>query len=176
MKTTNFAVLVSMFSISLVACQAPEELSAALNDADTGLASTANESLDEEPEPEPTPSASPTPSVTKSLLSTWTRDDGYYSVDLRNLVDQDPTASGIYTNERANFVFTASVTCSAVVLINGSENLGMMTISSSQSTAGSQSANNAYCDPLEGTYEYAAIGADQYRLCKLETGVCHNWE
>jgi hypothetical protein len=144
------------------------------DDASSSAPAAAADESESEPEPTPSPAASAAPSAPKSIFSAWARTDGHFTVDLTN-VQNIATGSGIETNERVLFVFTPSVTCSAIVKFNGTESTGTLEIVDSRSTTGSASANNGYCNPSEGFYYYDAMAGDELRLCK-DTGVCQFWE
>lgn len=162
MKAIKWLLFITVMATT--GCELPvEEIS--------GLESAKIVGSDPSPEPEPDPDPAP---EAKSLLSSWTRTDNYYSVDLSELTNQD-TGSGIITlGERALFVFTPTVTCSAIVEINGTEDNGEIVIRSSLSITGSPTINSVYCDPLEGTYLYYAQSGGGYHIDFY--GVNYYWQ
>jgi hypothetical protein len=131
-----------------------------------------------DPAPVETPEPVVEPPARKPLLSAWSHTGASsretYTVDLSGLPDLDPT-EGIATDQRVLFVFPGPLTCSAYVRFNGNESLGTVEIAQSLHTGGSQSANDRYCDPLEGNYDYSEMAGNQLRMCK-RLGGCVYWQ
>lgn len=115
------------------------------------------------PGPPPSPSPAPEP---KPFLSSWTRNDGKYSVDLSGMKNDDPYGGILVTEGVAYFVFGGSPGCPAKVSIYGSNDNGTMVITGADLCG-------RYESYLEGNYNYVAYG-DGYRLDKA--GFFFLWE
>lgn len=108
----------------------------------------------------------------KAIASTWTRTDNRYTADLAQHTAYPWVG-------RYAFVFGGSATCAAFVEWDGTNDNGRLTIREARSTDGSQTKTSVYCDPLEGSYDYAAIADGRMRLCRKTTpnyGVCVYWQ
>lgn len=171
MKYVSLAFLVFISA----GCQAPD------SGTKTGLADDADldPSIGLSPTPTPTPTTTPSPTSTprKPLLSTWTRADGAYKMELGTLTDQDPGA-GVVTYERAyiRWLTAPGYVCNAIVAINnGDEDHGTITFVSNRAVPDS-TATTVICQPMfNGPYDYAAIGSAGLRLCGIN-GACWDYQ
>jgi len=159
-------IIMALIGLSLCGCQAPNQLN-----APTTISVTA--------QLPPSPILQPTTPIIfpahKPLLSAWTRIDGYYSVDLSALknLDAEPEITVVDTvNTYVRFNFGSINICLATVQIVGSEDNGTLTVI--RANSGSESVNNAYCNPLIGDYEYTAMSDNEYRLDK--DGILSYWK
>lgn len=160
--------IIALCLLALTGCQAPEDLDTTLaaRTADpTDEAPIDEEPVGEEPEEEPEVNA---------LLSSWTRDDAEYTVDLSALTNHAAGNGLDIREEDAETVWFdfGNVQCGARLVITGTNDNGTLEIV--RVNGGTVNINNTYCNPLLGTYEYVALEGEQYRLCKGAT--CSIWE
>src|SRR4029079_8704334 len=128
------------------------------------------------------PSSPVTPTVTppafsgRSMFSTWAMSDNAYSVDLSGIAHQKDPSGNYFATGTPVFVFGVQVAlrCHASTVVIGNESAGSLTISGSYSETGSASANNAYCHPINGLYQYTRIDDQHLQLCRAVQG-CVIW-
>lgn len=155
------ALTLIALALALIGCEANE------NGAPQLISQPAPALPTEEPAlPVPPPAAGPA----KAIMSTWTRQDGRFSVNLAALTDADASA-GIQAAGITQFVVSPTVSCPSEVILSGTESSGTLNVVRSNSP--SSSANDRYCSALAGVHDYAAMSGNQLRTCKA--GVCYFW-